>query len=95
VIGCGGDTDTTAAIVGAIVGARVGLDGIPQQWRNGLAEWPRNLRWISRLGSELARSQPDVPGRTVPLNPIGLIARNFIFNGAVFMHVFRRMLPPY
>ncbi|HJZ90265.1 MAG TPA: ADP-ribosylglycohydrolase family protein, partial [Gemmataceae bacterium] len=43
VIRCGGDTDTTAAIVGGIVGARVGVEGIPEEWRAGLAEWPRNL----------------------------------------------------
>jgi ADP-ribosylglycohydrolase len=30
-IECGGDADTTAAIVGGIVGARVGKDGIPKQ----------------------------------------------------------------
>lgn len=28
----GGDTDTTAAIAGALVGARSGMSGIPQQW---------------------------------------------------------------
>ncbi len=30
-IAAGGDTDTTAAMAGAISGARVGLDGLPQQ----------------------------------------------------------------
>ena len=28
----GGDTDTNAAIVGGLVGARWGLDGIPHEW---------------------------------------------------------------
>ena len=28
----GGDTDTNAAIVGGLVGARWGVDGIPKQW---------------------------------------------------------------
>ena len=28
-----GDRDTTCAIVGGIVGARVGMDGIPREWR--------------------------------------------------------------
>ena len=31
-IAAGGDTDTVAAIVGGIVAARVGLDGIPPRW---------------------------------------------------------------
>mgnify|MGYP001564498191 CR=1 FL=1 len=29
----GGDTDTNAAIVGSLVGANVGIEGIPQEWR--------------------------------------------------------------
>jgi ADP-ribosylglycohydrolase len=96
VIRCGGDTDTNAAMVGGIVGARVGVEGIPEWWLSGLAEWPRNLRWIARLGRELARGLADgQPRRNVPLNPIGLISRNFVFGGAVLAHVFRRMLPPY
>lgn len=96
VIRCGGDTDTNAALVGGIVGARVGPEGIPPAWRTGLAEWPRNLRWIERLGRELARGLADgQPRRTVPLNPIGIIARNMVFAGAVLGHVFRRALPPY
>jgi ADP-ribosyl-[dinitrogen reductase] hydrolase len=32
----GGDTDTVAALVGGIVGARVGTNSIPQPWRRGI-----------------------------------------------------------
>jgi ADP-ribosylglycohydrolase len=32
-VGAGGDMDTTAAIAGGVVGARVGVDGIPPAWR--------------------------------------------------------------
>jgi ADP-ribosylglycohydrolase len=38
----GGDIDTTCAIVGGIVAARVGIDGIPADWlsrREALPEW--------------------------------------------------------
>jgi ADP-ribosylglycohydrolase len=43
----GGDADTNAAIVGALVGSRVGIEGIPAEWRravlncrpNGPAVW--------------------------------------------------------
>jgi ADP-ribosylglycohydrolase len=31
-IACGGDTDTTAAMVGGILGARCGPQGMPQSW---------------------------------------------------------------
>jgi ADP-ribosylglycohydrolase len=36
----GGDTDTVAAILGGIVGARVGKEGIPEEWRNGVWDFP-------------------------------------------------------
>ena len=41
-IGAGGDTDTTAAMAGGIVGARVGLKGLPQELLarlNDQGEW--------------------------------------------------------
>jgi ADP-ribosyl-[dinitrogen reductase] hydrolase len=34
----GGDADTNAAIVGALVGSRVGVDGIPEEWRTAVLE---------------------------------------------------------
>ena len=35
-VGSGGDTDTVGSIVGAIVGARCGLDALPRRWVAGL-----------------------------------------------------------
>ena len=32
----GGDADTNAAVAGAILGAKFGIDQIPEEWRNGL-----------------------------------------------------------
>ena len=32
----GGDTDTNAAIAGALLGAVYGLDAVPQQWRDAV-----------------------------------------------------------
>ena len=32
----GGDADTNAAVVGAILGAKFGISQIPEEWRNGL-----------------------------------------------------------
>ena len=50
VIEAGGDTDTAAAILGAIAGARTGTSGIPDEWLDGIMEWPRSMRWLTRLG---------------------------------------------
>jgi ADP-ribosylglycohydrolase len=95
-IRCGGDSDSTAALVGALVGARVGVEGIPAEWRRGLCEWPRDLRWIARLARELAKGlEEGKPRRGVPLSFFGILARNLLFDLTVLAHGFRRLLPPY
>ncbi len=92
VIACGGDTDTTAAIVGGIVGANVGPEGIPVEWRQGLAEWPCNLRWMERLAAQLAevvRTGQAQPPLQVPA--IAVLLRNLGFLGVVLYHGLRRL----
>jgi ADP-ribosylglycohydrolase len=96
VIRCGGDTDTTAAIVGGIVGAAVGKDGIPAAWRDRLFEWPRTVTWMEQLGRRLeeglaARQPAKPPG----LSTLGLLGRNLLFFLIVLAHAGRRCLPPY
>jgi ADP-ribosylglycohydrolase len=96
VLRCGGDADSTAALVGALAGARLGSTAIPEEWRRGLCEWPRDLRWMTRLGRELAKSTAENrPGKGVPLSFLGVVSRNFLFNLTVMAHVLRRLLPPY
>jgi ADP-ribosylglycohydrolase len=96
VIRCGGDTDTTAAIVGGILGSALGRPGIPADWLAGLWEWPRTVAWMDRLGRQLAQTlsarQPASPLR---LPALGLLARNLAFLAAVLGHGVRRTLPPY
>ena len=96
VVGCGGDTDTTAAIVGAIVGAAVGEDGIPAGWLGALAEWPRTAGWMKRLAGQLAEVQAsDILQKPLGLPFVPLLARNLLFTAVVLAHGFRRLLPPY
>jgi len=95
IIACGGDADTTAAIVGGIVGAGVGKAGIPVEWLSHLGDWPRTVAWMERLADALAAS---VGGETV--RPPGLffpavLLRNLVFLVLVLGHGFRRLLPPY
>jgi ADP-ribosyl-[dinitrogen reductase] hydrolase len=92
VIHLGGDTDTTAAIVGALAGAEGGLGAIPQSWIEGIAEWPRTTDWMQQLAQRLSRPNETKP---VPLFWPGLIPRNLIFTLVVLTHGFRRLLPPY
>ncbi len=96
IVRCGGDTDTTAAIVGGIIGARVGTSGIPQEWIGGLWEWPRSVRWMEQVGKRLAEvCSQGTRGGAVPVPVYGLLARNFVFMLVVLFHGFRRLLPPY
>ena len=32
----GGDADTNAAVAGAILGAKFGIDQVPEEWKDGL-----------------------------------------------------------
>ena len=95
IIRLGGDTDTTAAILGAIVGARVGKSGIPQRWQDDLWEWPRTIAWVERLGERLAQTIETgglQPALSLPI--LGVLARNLLFAIVVILHGFRRLLPP-
>jgi ADP-ribosyl-[dinitrogen reductase] hydrolase len=48
-VNCGGDTDTNAAVVGAMLAARDGFDAIPERWHDGLWERDRLLDEADRL----------------------------------------------
>ena len=96
VIRCGGDTDSTAAIVGGIVGASVGRSGIPEDWLSSLVEWPRTVAWMEQLGGQLATiTDPNSSRRPPRLPVLGLLGRNLLFLAIVLFHGFRRLAPPY
>lgn len=97
IVRLGGDSDTTAAMVGGIVGARVGRDGIPREWLDKLREWPRTVDWMDRLGRvAAARHANSISADFVqPAGALKLLARNVFFLGVVLAHGFRRLLPPY
>lgn len=84
---CGGDTDTVGAIVGALAGASVGPEGIPAEWLEGIYEWPRTMKVLSRAGARLAdqRSGSRFMGPVRYFWP-GLIARNLAFTLIVLAH---------
>lgn len=92
IIACGGDTDTTGAILGGIIGCRVGRQGIPGEWLEHLWEWPRSVVWMERLGQQLAESEITQAPR---LPVMGILGRNLIFVCVILFHGFRRLFPPY
>ena len=96
VVACGGDTDTTGAILGGIVGAGVGRNGIPTAWLAGLADWPRTTDWIENLARQVAYTKLCRLRRrpvTVPFH--FTLIRNIFFIVLVMAHGLRRLLPPY
>lgn len=95
VIDCGGDADTTAAITGGIVGARVGVDGIPMTLRQKFVDWPRTLKWIEQLGHALTIPRESSRQPYVRPRYLKLLLRNIVFVPTVLFHGFRRLLPPY
>jgi ADP-ribosylglycohydrolase len=96
VIRLGGDTDTTGAIVGALIGARVGRAGIPASLIDGILDWPRSPAMISKVAQRLAESR--AAGRPLPAVRSFALAhplRNLLFLAVVLAHGVRRLLPPY
>ncbi len=96
VIECGGDTDTVAAIAGAIAGTECGVQGIPTTLRGHLIEWPRSVPWIEALADRLAdavASHQAMPA--LMLFAPAILLRNLLFLFVVLFHGLRRLLPPY
>ncbi len=96
VLDCGGDTDTTGAIVGAMVGAVTGETGIPKGWIDGIWGWPLTGAKMRRIADRLAsvRRGEGSPGPVRYFLP-GVLPRNLIFMTWVLAHGLRRLLPPY
>lgn len=96
IVRCGGDTDTTAAILGGIIGARVGKHGIPADWLGRLRDWPRTVAWIEQLGRRLLAVASQSRAReTLPVSLPGTMLRNALFLLVVLGYGLRRLLPPY
>ena len=86
VIECGGDTDTTAAIVGGMVGGRLGPSALPTDLLQSYADRPLTLDYLEKLGrGEVSR---------LPAYPL-CVARNLLFGWAILGYGLRRLLPPY
>jgi len=93
---CGGDTDTVAAIVGGMVGARTGRHGLPQHWLRCLNDWPRSVKWMESLCDQLSQCRESgVRQRPKYVFYPFALARNLLFILIVLAHGFRRLAPPY
>ena len=92
----GGDTDSSASIIGGIIGAGVGEAGIPFEWIDGMMDWPRTVEWMRSVGEALARSvQAGAPVPPPEVNAAAVLARNLFFTMVVLGHGLRRLAPPW
>lgn len=92
----GGDTDTVAAITGAVSGANLGVSAIPSEWLSSLTEWPRTVNWIERLAAALLQAMETGESQIPPrMHWLATIPRNLLFAASVISLGLRRLLPPY
>jgi ADP-ribosyl-[dinitrogen reductase] hydrolase len=82
----GGDTDTTAAIAGAIAGARRPHD-LPGPWLDRLGTWREHLEQLADATAE---------GRTPPRrhHPLVVVPRNLAVGFVFLGHALRRLCGP-
>ncbi len=85
-IRAGGDTDTTAAIVGAWAGARHGESALPADLVARLHDGPFGPRHLRALAGSLARGEP--PPR---FSTVAAAARNLALYPVILGHGFRRL----
>jgi len=96
IIFLGGDTDTTAAILGGIIGSSVGKQGIPTEWLNNIIEKPRDINHLEELGKRLSKSCfENIEQKEVKISLFLVLLRNLFFLIVVLFHGFRRLFPPY
>lgn len=92
----GGDSDSTAAILGGIIGARVGRAGIPPHLLHNLRDWPRSTGFIESVARRLAQARlANTRLHAVRSFMLATPVRNLFFLAVVLTHGFRRLLPPY
>jgi len=90
IITAGGDTDTTAAIAGALCGAYGGRSSIPDHWIHKIKELPTNVNDFTELAQAI---QDHTPLRIRPRWSPLLFLRNILFLLIVLTHGFSRLIP--
>jgi ADP-ribosylglycohydrolase len=86
---CGGDVDTTGAILGGLLGIRHGPEAFPRAWRHGIHNGPLSLALLKRVADALQEENGKPVRWWWPLVPL----RNLLFLLIVLAHGFRRLSP--
>ncbi|MEO0447169.1 MAG: ADP-ribosylglycohydrolase family protein [Verrucomicrobiota bacterium] len=88
----GGDTDTVAAIAGALSGITLGEEGIPSEWIEAVWDFPHDPAYLRTIGDGLGKEK--LPPSATRFSG-WLFARGPIFAAAILAAGFRRVFPPY
>ncbi|MGL4667466.1 MAG: ADP-ribosylglycohydrolase family protein [Saezia sp.] len=88
IILAGGDTDTTAAIAGALAGMT--SKNIPPQWLRSIYNTPLSLTKLEQLAEALKHQRAPPPTLWSML-----LVKNLICLPVILFHGFRRLFPPY
>ncbi len=92
----GGDTDSVAALVGALAVHDPQRGPLPEAWLSRLRDWPMTRQWLERLGTQAQSvSQSRAPASPPELPFFSRVARNMGFLVLVLGHGIRRLFPPY
>ncbi len=80
-----------------LMGATVGIQGIPQDWIKNLRDYPRNIQLLEKIAQRLSTTIENnyQPSQPVSYNWWWVLPRNIIFLLIVLSHGFRRLFPPY
>ena len=80
----GGDTDTTGAIVGSIVGAKAKEP--PSEWLEGIVDFPRDLAFIDKVSVKLNDVFKEKRAQKAPrLSAFAIVLRNVLFLAIVLV----------
>ena len=89
IIAAGGDTDSTAALAGALSGITVGSEGIPKDWLKGAWGWPLTVNNWHQVSQALA--DPESVQVAKPVNLLFLF-RNLVSFPIFGFHIVRRII---
>lgn len=92
----GGDTDSIAALVGALAVHDPARGPLPEEWLSQLRDWPMTRPWLEKVGSQAEEAaKTTLPSSPPELFFFARMARNLGFLALVLGHAVRRLLPPY
>lgn len=90
-ISAGGDVDTVCALIGGLAGSAGGRGAIPNDWIEGVVDFPHGPKELSRLAKALCGlEKPERLGLSW-----WLYLRSPFFTALIIFHALRRLAPPY